>query len=217
AIRAADADHLITVGHIQWAVPIYLPGVQHYAGFDMKRNARYVDFATVHFYPLDPPNPSAGPEGVAVNAAYFETLIYLCSVGKPLMIGEFNWYGGGGLDVKGTWQLPPRPPEHQVEWCRELLTISRGRVCGWLNWAFADTPTSRDITRWSGLWTQELELKPWGKVFGAFAREVTTRPEPAREFPAYLKRFEFDRRAILTSPDAGAEYRRKLREERAGK
>jgi len=211
AIRSVDGNHLITVGHVQWAVPIHLPTVQHYAGFDMKSNARFVDFVTVHFYPLAPPNPAEKPEGLAVNAAYLETLLYLSSVGKPLMIGEFNWYGGGGLNVEGAWRLPPRPVEHQMEWCEKLLEVSRGRVCGWLNWAFADTPTSRDITRWSGLWTENLELKPWGKVFGEFARETTAHPQSAREFPAYLTNFEFDRRAMLTSPEAGNAYRQSLR------
>lgn len=214
AIRSADRRHLVTVGHIQWAVPIYLPGVQHYAGFDMKSNARFVDFVTVHFYPLEPPTPAEGPAGLAVNAAYLEALLFLGSVGKPLMIGEFNWYGGGGLDVEGVWRLPERPVEHQVEWCRELLAVSEGRVCGWLNWAFADTPTSRDITRWSGLWTEDLRLKPWGRAFGAFAREVTRQPPPPRAFPPYLTGFAFDRRAMLTSTDAGADYRRRLREAR---
>lgn len=215
AIRAADRNHLVTVGHIQWAVPIYVPGVQHYAGFDMKSNARFVDFVSVHFYPLDPPNPAERPEGVAVNAAYLEALLYLCSVGKPLMIGEFNWYGGGGLQVEGAWQLPERPVEHQVEWCRELLAVSSGRVCGWLNWAFADTPTSRDVTRWSGLWTEDLQLKPWGRVFGEFARDVIARPQAPREYPEYLRGSKFDRKAMLTSTEAAAEYRRTLRERRA--
>jgi hypothetical protein len=216
AIRAADRNHLVTVGHIQWAVPIYVPGVQHYAGFDMKSNARYVDFVTVHFYPLDPPNPAEKPEGVEVNAAYLEALLYMCSVGKPLMIGEFNWYGGGGLNVEGAWRLPERPVEHQAEWCRKLLEVSRGRTCGWLNWAFADTPTSLDVTRWSGLWTQDLQLKPWGRVFGEFAREMVRHPQGRREFPAYLREFQFDRRAMLTWPETGTEYRKTLRKMRAG-
>jgi hypothetical protein len=211
AIRAADHNHLVTVGHIQWAVPIYLPSVPHYAGFDMQSNARFVDFVTVHFYPIAPPNPAEDPTGVAVNAAYLETLLYLASVGKPLMIGEFNWYGGGGLNIKGAWQLPEQPVEHQVEWCRELLAVSRGRACGWLNWAFADTPTSLDVTRWSGLWTQDLQLKPWGRMFGEFARQTTTHPQALRPFPAYLREFQFDRRAMLTWPATGTEYRMRLR------
>lgn len=220
AIRAADRNHLVTVGHIQWAAPIFIPGVQHYAGFDMRSNARYVDFVTVHFYPLEAPNPAEKPEGVTVNAVYLEALLFQCSVGKPLMIGEFNWYGGGGVLGEGVWRLPERPVEHQVVWCQALLDVSRGRVCGWLNWAFADTPTSTDVTRWSGLWTQDLQLKPWGKAFGEFARETTRHPQAKREFPAYLRDFTFDRRAMVTWPDTGMQYRetlRKMRVEAASK
>lgn len=216
AIRSADPRHLVTVGHIQWVAPIYIPQVQHYAGFNMQSNAQLVDFVSVHFYPLAQPRPCDSPEGIQVNAAYLEALLYQCSAGKPLMIGEFNWYGGGGLDVQGTWSLPPKPPEHQVEWCQELLAVSRGRVFGWLNWAFADTPTSRDITRWSGLWNQALDLKPWGQVFGEFARQVTQQPPEPRPFPEYLTNFEFDRKAMLTSPEMGAKYRQALVKARQG-
>lgn len=212
AIRSADRNHPITIGHIQWAVPIMLPGVQHYAGFDLKANARHLDFMTMHFYPMDAPRPCDAPEGIEVNKVYFQALLHLASVGKPLMIGEFNWYGGGGLGGPNAWQLPEKPVEHQVEWCRELLAISRGRVCGWLNWAFADTPTSRDITRWSGCWTTDLRLKPWGEMFSAFARDVIARPDTPRPFPAVLIAFPFDHRAMVTDPAVGNEYRKKLRE-----
>ncbi len=211
AIRSADPNHMITIGHIQWAASIKLPSVPHYAGFDMKAGAELVDFVTVHFYPVDPPRPCDGPEGVVNNAAYLEAVLFQCSVGKPLMIGEFNWYGGGGLDGDDFWQLPPRPVEHQAEWCEKLLEVSRGRACGWLNWAFADTPTSRDITRWSGLWSEDLNLKPWGRVFSAFARDITAHPAPRRPFPARLTSFTFDRKAMLTSPTTGDDYRRQLK------
>jgi hypothetical protein len=210
AIRAADPNHMITIGHIQWAGPIKLPTVQQYAGFDMKATAEMLDFVTIHFYPTDLPRPCDGPEGVVNNAAYLEALLLECSVGKPLMVGEFNWYGGGGLDGDDFWQLPPRPVEHQVEWCQKLLEVSRGRACGWLNWAFADTPTSRDITRWSGLWTEDLQLKPWGRVFSEFAREITAHPASERPFPDYLTSFDFDEKAMLTTPATGDGYRRQL-------
>lgn len=215
AIRAADHNHLVTVGHIQWAASIFIPGVQHYAGFNQRTNARFVDFVTIHFYPLEYPNPAEKPEGVQINASYLEALLYECSVGKPLMIGEFNWYGGGGLNVQGAWQLPEKPVEHQVEWCQALLDVSRGRVCGWLNWAFADTPTSLDVTRWSGLWTQDLQLKPWGRVFGEFARATIAHPPMKREFPVYLRAYQFDRKALLTWPEYGMHERGRLRQLRA--
>lgn len=205
AIRSVDGNHMVTVGQIQWAVPVKMPEPRQYAAFNPATNARYVDFTTIHFYAIDVPRPCDGPEGTARNSAYLELLLRECSVGKPVMIGEFGWYGGG---EEKNWNLPPRPPEHQVEWCSELLRVSRGRVCGWLNWAFADTPTSTDITRWSGCWTTDLKLKPWGRVFSEFARQGTQHPEPLRPFGEEMKSLPCDRRDLITDPKAGDECRR---------
>ncbi|MGQ9649450.1 MAG: cellulase family glycosylhydrolase [Phycisphaerae bacterium] len=212
AIRSVDKNHLITVGHIQWSAPVLIGEVEHYAGFNLRSNARYVDFTTVHFYPLDQPRPCDSPEGLAVNRVYLEAVLYQCSVGKPLLIGEFNWYGGNSETHQG-WNLPPKPQEHQVEWCQALLDVSRGRVCGWLNWAFADTPGSTDITRWSGLWTEDLKLKPWGEVFGEFARQTVRHPQPWRQFPRGLltNMNRVGHQALVTDPEAGHALRRTLR------
>ena len=212
AIRSADRNHMVTVGHIQWAAPVFIQTVQTYAGFNLKSNAKHVDFTTIHFYPLDTPRPCDSPEGIAANKAYFEAVLYQASVGKPLMIGEFNWYGGGGLEVESVWKLPAKPVEHQGEWCRELLASSRGRACGWLNWAMADVPGAMDITRWSGLWTTDFQLKPWGREFSEFARRATAAPPPKpRAFPAAFKRLDDQRKALLTDPAAGHELRKTMR------
>lgn len=211
SIRSVDRNHMVTVGHIQWASAVMLPSVWHYAGFNLKRQAQYLDFMTVHFYPLESPRPCDSPEGIEANAVYLQAMLKDCSVGKPLMMGEFNWYGGGGLKGQSGWDLPEKPVEHQVEWCGKLLEVTRGRTCGWLNWAFADTPTARDISRWSGCWTTDLQLKPWGRVFGAFARETKASPHVARGFDAFLDSTPFDRDAAITDPAVGNEYRQKLR------
>ncbi len=206
AIRSADRKHMITVGHIQWVSPVLLPGVRHYAGFNLKTNTELLDFATVHFYPLEWPKPCDAPNGVAANRVYLQALLCDCRVRKPLMLGEFGWYGGGELPG----QLPAKPLEHQVEWCGALLDISRGRVCGWLNWAFADTPTSTDVTRYSGCWTTDLKLKPWGAEFSRFARQQAGKPADARGCEPRFSSVTLDRDAALTDPAAGTEYRQRL-------
>jgi hypothetical protein len=211
AIRSVDRNHMVTVGHIQWASPVMLPSVWHYAGFDLKAETQYVNFTTVHFYPIDSPRPCDSHEGIAANSIYLQALLQDCSVGKPLMLGEFNWYGGGGLKGDSGWDLPEKPVDHQVEWCGRLLDVTRGRTCGWLNWAFADTPSARDISRWSGCWTTDLKLKPWGRVFGEFARESAHKPLPARAFDTWLMANKLDRDAALTDPTVSNEYRQRLR------
>jgi hypothetical protein len=204
AVRRGDSRHPVTIGHIQWAGTSYLPGVRHYAGFHLKENARHLDFLTIHFYPLAPPKPCDAPEGIDRNADYLEALLNECSAGKPVMIGEFGWYGGGDIRVGDHVTMPEQTLEDQVAWNTRLLQVSRGRVCGWLNWAFADTPASQDLTRWSGLWTEDLGLKPWGKAFGQFARDHVAKPLEVRPFPDRLTRVAPDRKAVLTDPQSTA-------------
>jgi len=215
AIRSADPNHLITIGHIQWAAAVNLPTVWHYAGFVPKANARHLDFMTVHFYPLASPHPGAAPEGLAANASYLQAVLHEFSVGKPLMLGEFAWYGGGAITANGKEVMPARTVEDQAAWGRQLLDVSQGRVCGWLHWAFADTPTSSDLTRWSGLWTEQFQLKPWGEIYGRFARDHVHQPDARRPFPDYLAGFKFDRKALLTDPKTGDAYRAALLQEAA--
>ncbi len=206
AIRSRDRNHLITVGHIQWASAVYLPGLSHYAGFTRQADKKHLDLLTLHFYPLAQPTPSEGMRGVEANAIYLEALLHEFSVGKPLMIGEFAWYGGGELRVDDRVVMPEQSPEEQARWCAKLLEVSEGRVCGWLHWAFADTPSSRDLTRWSGLWTEDLQIKPWGRLYGEFARRVLTQRPASSPFSADLAAFEFDRKALLTSSLTGNRY-----------
>jgi hypothetical protein len=117
------------------------------------------------------------------------------------MIGEFAWYGGGEIRVDDRVSMPAQTLEDQVAWNQKLLEVSRGRVCGWLHWAFADTPTSRDLTRWSGLWTDDLQLKPWGQAFGQFARDITQRPpDEPRLWPSLSGDAQAARRTALTNP-----------------
>ena len=181
------------------------------AGFNLRDNARHVDFANIHFYPIDNPRPCDSPEGIEVNRVYLQALLHDCSVGKPLMIGEFNWYGGGGIKGTSGWDLPEKPVAHQAEWCNVLLDVSRGRACGWLNWAFADPVTAMDISRWSGCWTSDLTLKPWGKTFGEFARSAQVRPAVPRGFDLPFTQIRLDRDAALTDPAVGNAYRQALR------
>ena len=206
AIRGSDPSHLITVGQIQWAGTAYLPSVRHYAAFNLKDNARHVDFTTIHFYPIAPPKPCDAPNGIDRNGVYLEVLLSECSVGKPVMIGEFAWYGGGEIRAGDRVIMPRQTLEDQVAWNQRLLDVSRGRVCGWLHWAFADTPLSQDLTRRSGLWTEDLQLKPWGRVFGAFASEATRLPAAERRFDQPWADRQIDRRQVLTAPESGGEF-----------
>jgi hypothetical protein len=53
AIKSVDPGALVTVGLIQWSIPSLLPaGPRHYSAFRPQRQAEYLDFLEVHFYPL---------------------------------------------------------------------------------------------------------------------------------------------------------------------
>jgi len=100
--------------------------------------------------------------------------------------------------------MPPQTPQDQLAWNKRLLKVTRGRVCGWLNWAFADTPSSTDLTRWSGLWTDELQLKPWGRAFSQFARGAAHTPAPFNPITTHPVPQAKQRNLVLTDPAAAA-------------
>ena len=54
AIKSADPESLTTVGCLQTTVPSrYWGGIADFTGFVPKRQARYLDFLEIHFYPSE--------------------------------------------------------------------------------------------------------------------------------------------------------------------
>ncbi len=114
AIRTADARHLVTVGQIQWAVPVVLPSVGHYAGFDVVATAEPLDFVTIHFYPLASPRPCDGPTVFAQCAIPGRAA---ASAAAPTTrVRPFGLYAAGGQG--GHWNCAASV-EHQDD-VREL-------------------------------------------------------------------------------------------------
>jgi len=183
AIRAADPDALVTVGLIQWSVPLNLAGPWHYAAFRPRQIAPWLDFLEVHFYPLD-----GGVYHYENAAAEQRNLAYLHAVvreaaapGKPVVLAEFGWYGGGKPTLDGgTW--PAATELDQARWCRLAVETTRSLATGWLNWGLYDHPKSGDITQLSGLLTADGRTKAWGTAFSALATELHAHP-PRLNFP----------------------------------
>lgn len=188
AIKAADPEALVTVGLIQWSVPVGLAGAWHYSGFRPAEIAPLLDFLEVHFYPL------AGgfyeyrnEEEERRNLAYLELVAReVARPGKPVVLAEFGWYGGG----QPTFH-PGRHPfateEQQARWCRLAVERSAGLVCGWLHWGLYDHPGARDVTEFIGLLTVEGREKAWAREFrtqsGRWASGVPTAALPAEAPP----------------------------------
>ncbi len=178
AIRKADPTHLVTVGYIQWSYPLVRPGnPSRYAAFNPYRQARWCDFITVHFYPTMG-SPFASEENWSKNLNYLRCVLAYCHVGKPVVLGEYGWYGGGAPQ-----QHPFLSEQQQANWLEAEIEASRGLADGWFSWPFADTPSSRDISLYAGLVKEDLTLKAWGRRFQEYAKNLArlkgATPRPA--------------------------------------
>ncbi len=178
AIRRADPTHLVTVGYIQWSYPLVRPGnPSRYAAFNPRRQTPWVDFHTIHFYPVLG-SPFASDESRTKNLQYLQAVLAWCHVGKPVILGEFGWYGGGAPQNN-----PFLSEEQQADWIGAEIEATRALADGWLSWPLADTPSSRDISLYSGLVKPDLSLKAWGRKFQIYAARLPELPVPITGLP----------------------------------
>jgi len=128
AIRRADPNHLITVGYIQWSYPLIRPGnPSRYSAFNPHRQARWLDFVTIHFYPTLC-NPFDSEENWDRNLGYLQAVLAYCHTSKPMVLGEYGWYGGGAPQ-----NHPYLSEDEQARWLSAELETSRPLADGWLS------------------------------------------------------------------------------------
>ncbi len=176
AIKSADPKALVTVGLVQWSVPSLLPRVQHYSGFNPARQAKLVDFLSIHFYPFDGrPLEYENDDEIQRNLSYLETVVReVARPGKPVVVAEFGWYGGGKPKFdKG--KHPFASEEQQANWCSNLVMRTSSMACGWLNWGFYDQPEATDVSELTGLATADGKTKAWGKTFLELSKRAPVR------------------------------------------
>jgi hypothetical protein len=204
-IKAADPQALVTVGLIQWSVPSLLPGVRHYAGFRPERQAKLLDFMEIHFYPLDRgAYEYRNDEEEARNLAYLQSVVgEVAKTGKPVVVAEYGWYGGGKPRFDGG-KHPFASEEQQARWCRKLVETTAGIAVGWLNWGLYDQPEATDPSEFSGLLTADGKLKAWGREFQKLARQFNGKRIESRK-PMSTPTLDWD--ACLTSAAAGNSFR----------
>ena len=179
AIREQDATHLITIGLHQKSAPFDWYPPDPYTAFNPHQLGKLVDYTSVHFYPHHTfhPNlyrdPYETPEGMAETLWHARAVLrYMHSAGKPVVLEECGWYGGGSVLLANREQQE-RTQADQADWCRRLVEGTRGDVCGWLFWPYRDTPSSLDSSRCSGLFDPEGRPKEWGREFARLAPAVT--------------------------------------------
>jgi hypothetical protein len=206
AIKAADPEALVTVGFLQTSVPSVLwSGVGDYAGFRPARQAKFLDFLEIHFYPLAHGAFEYKNEADELaNLAYLEGIVReVARVGKPVVLAEFGWYGGAEKPKFDRGAHPAASEAQQARYLSRAVGVSRGFVTGWLNWGLHDHPGAGDCSELTGLLTVDDKLKAWGRAFQELSgRNAAKLIEPAKIGP----RPSLDWDACLTSAAAAREF-----------
>jgi endo-1,4-beta-mannosidase len=180
AIRRVDPTHLITVGYIQWSYPLVRPGHPgRYAAFNPHRQKHWLDFLTIHFYPTRGA-PFGSEDNWSKNLSYLQAVLAYSHTGKPVVLGEFGWYGDGAPQ-----NHPYLTEAQQADWISAEIEVSRALADGWLSWPFADSPSSTDISLFAGLVKSDLTVKAWGRKFKELAANLTELNKPRPKLPSF--------------------------------
>ncbi|MGZ4963455.1 MAG: beta-galactosidase [Limisphaerales bacterium] len=212
AIKSADPEALTTVGCLQTTVPSRFWGsIEDFTGFVPKRQARYLDFLEIHFYPSE----GGGYEyqtraSESANLAYLEGIVReVAKAGKPVVMAEFGWYGGKEKPKFDHGAHPLGTEEQQASFLKNEIETTAGFVVGWLNWGFYDHPGASDCSELTGLLGVDGHVKELGKTFHALStRYAGTVISPKKIGP----RPDLDWDACITSSAAGNAFRKAYRE-----
>jgi len=203
AIRRVEKNHLITVGLHQSGFPLEEIIPSRYTAFNPHILKSEVDYIALHWYPFGNPfTVSFSPYDLPGN---LEKSLYVAlanvryhNVGKPVIIEEFSYYGGGSPTFWGG-VLAYRTEEEQEEFSRLFLETTIGSCTGWLNWPLIDTPLSADTSAFGGLYHADGTLKKWGRTFQKLGGRLQKTPLKRRTAAAVIP---LSRRTALTDAEA---------------
>lgn len=169
AIRRVNKHHLITVGFHQSSFPLEEIIPSRYTAFNPHVLKPYIDYVALHWYPFGNPftvsfSPFDLPGNLEKSLATLLANVRYHNVGKPIIMEEFSYYGGGSPIFWGGI-LPYRTEEEQEEFSRRFFETTMSSCAGWLNWPLQDTPLSTDTSAYGGFYRADGKLKPWGKAF----------------------------------------------------
>ncbi len=179
AIRRVDKNHLITVGLHQSGFPLEEIIPSRYTAFNPHVLEPVLDYIALHWYPFGNPftvsflphdlpgNLERSLATLSANARYHNT-------GKPLIMEEFSYYGGGSPIFWGGI-LPYRSEMEQDDFSRRYIETTLGSCAGWLNWPLVDTPLSTDTSAYGGFYRADGKLKQWGKTFKKLQQQLKVR------------------------------------------
>jgi len=181
ALRAGGARQMITVGNNSWIFPNLCCG-QMGLGYNPYFYLDSVDYLCQHHYPAPQCLPGGNGDPLDNEAAMqsWEDAVGVMgriyrSLGKPVVLEEWGWYGGG--DSAFLNRLPFRALDEQDAYGHRLMEATQHTYSGWLHWLWRDMPAATDITNRSGLYHADGEtLKPWGRRYGAWAERLRREP-----------------------------------------
>ncbi len=173
-IRAVSPEHLIVSGNNGWLSPdqdLWLAN-----GFHNRALHPLFDFVTHHPYPAWQAVP--GGRGDPLDGG--EPLRYWLSAcigmsrldhyGKPVVIQEFGWYGGGPSRFLG--DLPYRSEQEHADYTRALTDALVPHVNGFVNWPTFDMPAANDISNHGGIFTADGKRKELAKVYAGLVKRL---------------------------------------------
>ncbi len=213
AIKWADPEALVTVGCLQTSVPSrFWGGIEDYTGYRPDRQAKFLDFLEIHFYPSERGGYEyRSEEDELANLAYLEGIVReVARSGKPVVLAEFGWYGGNEKPRFDKGAHPQASEQKQAEYCQHVIESSAGFVVGWLNWGLYDHPEANDCSELTGLLTVDGRTKAWGKTFQQLSAQFRGKRIPPAKTRA---RPTLDWEACVTSTAAAKEFRQKYLQE----
>jgi hypothetical protein len=173
-IRAVSPNHMIVSGNNGWLSPdqdLWLAN-----GFHNRALHALFDFVTHHPYPAWQAVP--GGRGDPLNGV--EPLQYWLSCcigmsrldyyGKPVVIQEFGWYGGG--ESSFLCKLPYRSEQEHADYTRTLTDTLIPHVNGFINWPTMDMPAANDISNHGGIFTHDGQRKALATVYENLVRRL---------------------------------------------
>ena len=176
-IREASPGQMIVSGNNGWLSPdqdIWLAnGFHNHAIHDL------FDFVTHHPYPalqVMPGNRGDPLDGGPAKQYWLNACIGMSRLdhyGKPMVIQEFGWYGGG--ESRFLCDLPYRSEKEHADYTRELIESLIPHANGFMNWPTFDMPLANDISNHGGIFTSDGKPKELAKVYGELAGRIQGR------------------------------------------
>ena len=166
-IRAVAPGQMIVSGNNTWMSPdqdLFLAN-----GFHNRALHDLFDFITFHPYPawqavpMGRGDPLDGGEPLAYWLSSCIGNARMDHYGKPVVVQEFGWYGGG--PSRFLCDLPYRSEQEHADYTRTLCDALSPHVNGFVNWPTFDMPAANDISNHGGIFTHDGKPKALAAVY----------------------------------------------------